>query len=147
MKNLKILLLLVLLTIPTLAAKIKSGDDLIAAMHKKYESKWYKTLTFVQKTTLYKPDGTAEISIWYEAMSAPGKLRIDIAPLEKGNGILFLDGTLHRIRNGKVANSQPFVHPSPACLARHCFLWRLYVSSAGGRTHASSIAPTVATHC
>ena len=111
MKNFKILILLVLLALPTLAAKIKSGDDLIAAMHKKYESKWYKTLTFVQKTTLYKPDGTAEISTWYEAMVAPGKLRIDIAPLEKGNGILFLDGTLHRIRNGKVANSQPFVHP------------------------------------
>ena len=111
MKNFKILILLVFLALPALAAKIKSGDDLIAAMHKKYESKWYKTLTFVQKTTNYKPDGTSQVSTWYEALSVPGKLRIDFEPLDKGDGLMFVDGMLHQFRDGKRAASRAFAHP------------------------------------
>ncbi len=111
MKILKLSLLFTLLVMPSFAANIKSGEQLITAMHKKYQSKWYKTLTFVQKTINYKADGTTDVAIWYEALNAPGKLRIDIAPLEKGDGILFADGVLHSIRDGKVAGKRPFVHP------------------------------------
>jgi outer membrane lipoprotein-sorting protein len=111
MKNLKILFLLILMVMPVFAAKIKSGEELIVEMHKKYESKWYKTLTFVQKTTNYKEDGTSVVSTWYEALSVPGKLRIDFDPLEKGGGILFVDGMLHSFRDGKLAGSRPFAHP------------------------------------
>ena len=80
-------------------------------MRKKYDGKWYKTLTFVQKTTNYKPDGTSESSIWYEALSVPGQLRIDFAPLVKGDGIVFSNGKLYSFRDGKLAGSRPFVHP------------------------------------
>jgi outer membrane lipoprotein-sorting protein len=111
MKKLKLLFLLLILSIPTFAADIKSGGDLVAAMRKKYDGKWYKTLTFVQKTIDHKPDGTSESSIWYEAMSVPGKLRIDIAPLEKGDGILFADNKVYSFRDGKLAGSRPFSHP------------------------------------
>ena len=44
--------------------KFNSGEDVIAAMYKKYEGKWYKTLTFVQKTTTYKPDGTSDVVLF-----------------------------------------------------------------------------------
>src|SRR5258708_6847805 len=111
MKNLKILLLLVVMATPVLAMDIKSGDELIAAMRNKYTGKWYKTLTFVQTTTNYKPDGTSEATTWYEAMSVPGKLRIDITPLDKGNGIIFANNQLYSFRDGKLASSRPFVHP------------------------------------
>jgi hypothetical protein len=95
-----------------LAKDIKSGEELIAAMHKKYDGKWYKTLTFVQKTTHHDADGTAKSETWYEALSAPGKLRIDIEPLDKHNGILFADGKIWSYREGKaVAVARPFVHP------------------------------------
>ena len=83
MKTLNILLLLIVTAAPLFAWDFKSGEELITAMHKKYDGKWYKTLSFVQKTTNYKPDGTAEASTWYEAYGAPGKLRIDFTPLEK----------------------------------------------------------------
>ena len=96
---------------PVLAMDIKSGDELIAAMRNKYTGKWYKTLTFVQTTTNYKPDGTSEATTWYEAMSVPGKLRIDITPLDKGNGIIFANNQLYSFRDGKLASSRPFVHP------------------------------------
>jgi hypothetical protein len=111
MKLFNYLILLSLLAIPVFADSIKSGEDLIAAMNKKYRSKWYKTLTFVQKTINYKDDGTTDAATWYEALNAPGQLRIDIAPLEKGDGILFTDGTLYSIRGGKTAGKRPFIHP------------------------------------
>jgi hypothetical protein len=102
---------LLIIAVPVCAAKIKTGEELVAAMHKKYENKWYKTLTFVQKNSQYKPDGTVQNSIWYEAMSAPGKLRIDFDPLESGGGIMFIDGQQHTFRDGKLLRSQSLVHP------------------------------------
>jgi outer membrane lipoprotein-sorting protein len=111
MRSFKILFLLVLLSIPTFAAKVKNGEDLIIQMHKKYAGNWYQTLTFVQKTIRFRPDGTTDIQTWYEAMKIPGKLRIDIAPLDKGNGILFADGSQHSFRDGKLAGSRPAIHP------------------------------------
>ena len=112
MKNLKLILLLLVLTVmPSFAAEVKSGEDVIAEMHKKYAGKWYKTLTFVQKTITHKPDGTTSAEIWYEAMSLPGKLRIDIDPLDKGNGMLFADGKIFSFRDGKTGGGRPLVHP------------------------------------
>jgi hypothetical protein len=104
-------LFILILSFGCFASDIKSGDELIAAMHKKYSSKWYKTLTFVQKTITHKPDGTTSSETWYEALSAPGKLRIDIDPLDKHEGILFADGKLYSFRDGKLAGSRAFVHP------------------------------------
>jgi hypothetical protein len=111
MRNIKILFLLLILTVPVCAAKIENGEQLVAAMHKKYAGKWYKTLTFVQKNTEYKPDGTKQNSVWYEAMSAPGNLRIDFDPLESGNGMLFAGGAQHNFKDGKLAGSRPTIHP------------------------------------
>lgn len=103
--------MLLVTAVPSFAVEYKSGEDVIAAMHKKYDGKWYKTLTFQQTTTNYKPDGTSEASTWYEALSVPGKLRIDITPLEKGNGVIFADGNVYSFRDGKLAAHRPFVHP------------------------------------
>ena len=111
MKNLIALLLLGIFAGNAAAADIKTGEDLIAAMHAKYAGKWYKTLTFKQVTTNYKPDGTPEASIWYEALNAPGSLRIDIDPVDKQDGILFTGGKLYSYKAGKLAGSRPFVHP------------------------------------
>lgn len=110
MRNLKVLLLMLTLTFSICAAKIETGEQLVSAMHKKYARKWYKTLTFVQKNTEYKPDGTTHNSVWYEALSAPGKLRIDFDPLESGDGLMFSGGVQHNFKGGKLAGSQPRVH-------------------------------------
>ena len=85
----RITILFLLLTTAVFAAhaqKIETAEQLISAMHKKYAGKWYKTLVFAQKTTTFKPDGTTQNGIWYEALSMPGKLRIDFDPLETGSG-------------------------------------------------------------
>jgi outer membrane lipoprotein-sorting protein len=103
--------LLTMLATTASASEIKTSEDLIRAMHDRYAKSWYKTLTFVQKTTHYEKDGTSRSEIWYEAASLPGKLRIDFDPVSSGNGILFADDQIYQFRDGKLEKSQPLVHP------------------------------------
>ena len=93
------------------AAKITSTYQLVQAMQSKYAKSWYKTATFVQKTTDYDKDGNKKISTWYEALSVPGSLRIDFTPVKDGNGILFTDNKIYSFKDGKQDSSRPFVHP------------------------------------
>jgi outer membrane lipoprotein-sorting protein len=107
-----ILLFCLILIVPsTYAAKIKTTEDLIQAMQKQYGKSWYKTATFVQKTTNHQPDGTTKVETWYEALSVPGSLRIDFTPIKDGNGILFTNNQIYSFKDGKVDTNRPFVHP------------------------------------
>ncbi len=81
----------------------KDGVELIGQMRERYLGKWYRTLTFVQKTTL--PDGKVET--WYEAAELPGKLRIDIAPLEGKNTLLFRNDSIYEFKAGSWPNRVP----------------------------------------
>ena len=95
----------------TLAAKITTTEELVQAMQKKYSKSWYKTATFVQKTTNYQADGTKKVETWHEALSVPGNLRIDFTPVKDGNGILFTNYQIYIFKNGKQDSNRPFVHP------------------------------------
>ena len=99
------------MAMPAFASGVASGNDLITAMQKKYAAKWYKTLTFVQKTIHHQPDGTTTSEMWHEAMTVPGKLRIDFVDSKTGDGILFADGKIYSYRDGKPATGRVFVHP------------------------------------
>jgi hypothetical protein len=85
----------------------RNGEELISLMRHRYAGKWYRTLTFTQKTTL--PDG--RIETWYEALELPGKLRIDIAPLDSGKTLLFRNDSLYVFDQKALKGSQPLVHP------------------------------------
>lgn len=85
----------------------RTGEELIRQMRDRYAGKWYRTLTFTQKTTL--PDGKVET--WYEALELPGKLRIDIAPLDSMKTILFRNDSVYQFDQGKLKDSKPMVHP------------------------------------
>jgi hypothetical protein len=85
----------------------RTGEELVQQMRNRYAGKWYRTLTFTQKTTL--PDGKVET--WYEALELPGKLRIDIAPLDSMKTILFRNDTVYQFDQGKLKDSKPLVHP------------------------------------
>jgi hypothetical protein len=91
-------------------AQIHNGDDLLRAMHDRYSTSWYQTVTFTQKSTTYNPDGTTRVETWYEAAKLPGKLRIDIGTSDENNGYLMVDGTLTVIKNGQAAASRPYVN-------------------------------------
>src|SRR2546428_10702218 len=105
-------LILVLALAPaTLASKIATTDQLVQAMQKKYAKSWYKTATFVQKTTNIDKDGNKKVETWYEALSVPGSLRIDFTPIKDGNGILFTNYQIYTFKSGKVDVNRPYVHP------------------------------------
>jgi len=107
-----LVLCLILVIAPSaFAAKITSTEDLVQAMQRKYAKSWYKTATFVQKTTNIDKDGNKKVETWYEAMSLPGSLRIDFTPTKDGNGILFTNSQIYVFKNGKVDANRPYVHP------------------------------------
>jgi outer membrane lipoprotein-sorting protein len=107
-----ILLLITLSLAPAaLAKKINTTEELIQALQNKYAKSWYKTATFVQKTTNIDKDGNKKVETWYEALSVPGSLRIDFTPVKGGNGILFTNNQIYVFKDGKVENNRPYVHP------------------------------------
>jgi hypothetical protein len=93
------------------ANNIRTGEELIAAMRKKYAPTWYKTATFAQATTDFEKDGSKRTSIWYEAIAMPGRLRIDFDPVKDGNGILFANDSIYVIKSGKVESARTLIHP------------------------------------
>ena len=93
------------------AQTISTPAQLIGAMHDRYASKWYHTLTFEQKSVTHKPDGTESTELWHEALILPGRLRIDIGDRSAGNGMLFANNHLYIYKDGKMANQRDFVHP------------------------------------
>jgi len=112
MNLMKRLLLLPALFTFTLAhaQDIHGGDGLLRAMHERYQSSWYRTATFTQKSTTYKADGTSSADTWYEAALLPGKLRIDIGPAGSGNGYVLVNGTVTILQNNKIVNTRPSVN-------------------------------------
>ncbi len=82
---------------------INSGTSLVRAMHDRYPD-WYRTLTFVQKTTLYRPNGGEIAQTWYEAASLPGRLRID-TDLSAKSGTLFARDSIFAISGGKLVRA------------------------------------------
>lgn len=80
----------------------RSGEELIRQMHARYAGRWYRTLTFVQTTTF--PDKPAET--WYEAGTIPGKLRIDVAPLDSMNAFMFVGDSSYVFKGGQRVAAQ-----------------------------------------
>ena len=91
----------------TITPAPRNGEELLSLMRDRYAGKWYRTLTFTQKTTL--PDG--KIETWYEALELPGKLRIDVAPLDSGKTLLFRNDSLYVFDQKMLKASHPLVHP------------------------------------
>ena len=92
------------------AGEVKSGEALVKAMHDRYAATWYKTVTFVQKSTTYNADGTSKAETWYEAALLPGRLRIDIGKPSDGNGYLLVDGSVTIFKDGQVKTTRQQVN-------------------------------------
>jgi hypothetical protein len=110
-RGLLVLCSLLALSVAAQAAKIKNAEDLIGAMRKKYEKKWYQNTTFKQLTTDIDKDGAKKEAVWYEAISMPGRLRIDFDPAKDGNGVLFINDKIYTFKSGKLEGSRPLIHP------------------------------------
>ena len=82
----------------------KDGRAVLQRMHDRYVGSWYNTLTFIQRTTQRRPDGTERVSTWYEALRG-SRLRIDMGNPAEGNGALYTADSLYVMRGGKIART------------------------------------------
>src|SRR5690349_10423288 len=86
-----------------ISSAITSGDQVINAMHARYEGRWYNSLTFVQKSTYYRVDGSVLRSeTWYEAAQLPGRLRIDMGSTTGGTGVLYRADSTYQLQSGRI---------------------------------------------
>jgi len=91
---------------------ITSAADLFEAMRSRYAGKWYRNLTFVQKSTYLRPDGsTSRVETWHEALALPGRLRIDLGDLAKGNGVLYRNDSVYQVQDGKIVDRRTGTNP------------------------------------
>jgi hypothetical protein len=91
--------------------EMETPADVLQAMKTTYEGDWYRNLTFVQSTVQFAPDGTADSTTWYEAMSLPGKLRIDIGATDSGNTWIFRNDSIYVFAGGVLSDGRPTFHP------------------------------------
>ena len=92
--------------------QVTSPDDLVSAMHDRYASMWYRNLTFAQKVTFLRPDGTtSRTETWYEAGAMPGRLRIDIADPSRGNGVMYRADSVYSVQDGRVTDRRAGRNP------------------------------------
>lgn len=99
MIGVSILLTALLVPIPT--GSIQTGEDVIRAMHARYEGKWYRTLTFVQRAIF---PGRPEEE-WWEAALIPGRLRIDIAPVDSGRTFVYREDSTFSFNRGELVRA------------------------------------------
>lgn len=99
-------------TPPAVTTAITGADQLLAAMHERYAGKWYRTLTFIQKSTYLRADGTpSRVETWYEAAALPGRLRIDLGDPSRGNGALYRSDSVYAIQGGRIADRRAALNP------------------------------------
>lgn len=90
----------------------RDGRALLERMRTAYLGKWFRTVTFVQKTTQTR-NGVTDTSTWYEALKSPDRLRIDFGDPKSGNGVLYTADSVYVVRGGKItrtaASGNPFL--------------------------------------
>ena len=91
----------------------RDGLALLNQMRDAYAGKWFRTVTFTQLTTMYRPTGVTDTATWHEALLSPDRLRIDFGDIKNGNGVIYTADSLYVVREGKVtrtaAQGNPFL--------------------------------------
>lgn len=86
----------------------KHGTEVLEMMRAKYAKKWYTTLEFSQKTTIYGRNGVRE-ETWHERLlQHPTRgtlLRIDAGDPALGNSTINTADSGYTLRGGKLANA------------------------------------------
>lgn len=85
--------------------KIRSGHDILAMAHKKYEKAPCPCYTFSQKNTHYKADTISGTSEWHEVVEFPDRFRIHFGSREKGNYVQFRNDSVYNYRKNELVRS------------------------------------------
>jgi hypothetical protein len=90
---------------PSQSISINDGESLVRAMHAKYNGQWPRALTYTQTTTLLGSSGTSNDQLWYVAILAPGRQRIDYVNPSLANGALVRADSTYQFVNGRQAGA------------------------------------------
>lgn len=103
-------------TMPLSGQTVHNGRDVLALMQKRYDGKWFSSLTFNQQTTMRRGDSNV-VQTWHESLlwNAPtgAWLRIDTGDPALGNGSLTTWDSTWGVRGGKArpprGDGNPFI--------------------------------------
>ena len=99
-------------TLPAPAApSVATPRALVTRMRDAWKDRYFRTLVFRQKNTLYRQDGSEEPSEWLEYQQVPGRLRVEFLPPGSKSGFLLRDNRQYSFTNGRLAQQVPLVHP------------------------------------
>ena len=85
--------------------------ELVRDMRARYEGKWYRTLSFLQRNTIPLRSGSHATSEWMVYQSVPSRLRVDFLPLAGKSGLLYLDGRQTTFSSGRSVGQSTSVDP------------------------------------
>lgn len=80
---------------------VLNGAVLLSMMHERYAATWYRTFTFVQRTSIPMASGGDLVQTWYEAGELPGQLRID-TDMQMKSGVMYARDSVFRFTDGKL---------------------------------------------
>jgi hypothetical protein len=83
---------------------VMNGSVLVSMMYERYRSSWYRTFTFVQKTSIPMASGGDLVQTWYEAGDLPGQLRID-TDMQMKSGVMYARDSIYRFTDGKLTHA------------------------------------------
>ena len=93
------------------SAVVRTPRDLVTRMRERWNARYFRTLTFRQKNTLYRQGGAEEPSEWLEYQAVPRRLRIEFLPADTRSGLLFRDNRSYSFQNGRMVGERPQIHP------------------------------------
>src|ERR1044072_2571275 len=79
------------------------GRAVLRRMQDAYAGKWYQSVAFVQKTTLFRPGGVRDSATWYESIKGPNLLRIVLGAPAAGRGVVSPAESSFVFRAGELA--------------------------------------------
>ncbi len=95
---------------PMMADPVFDAPTLLQAIHERYASSWYRTLTFTQRTSRRTGAGVA-VETWREWLALPGRLRIEMGDPMAGTDVLFVGDTTYVYRDGALSSARADRNP------------------------------------
>lgn len=95
----------VLLAVLFMTSSLCFAQSVIEKMYNTHAKEFRKSMSFIQETAFYRNDSIVRKATWYEVISYPDKLRIDINDPLKGNTLFFVNDSLYNFQSKQLRST------------------------------------------
>ncbi len=88
---------------PSGGVQVHDAASLVRAMHDRWAGRWYRTVSFQQRTSRVLPGDSVAVETWWEWAALPGRLKIRMGEAAEGRGVIYSGDSTYVIRSGAVA--------------------------------------------